>query len=53
MEVAQNAWFIMENPNLKWMMNRGTPIFGTPPDVQGFQQGWSGKMSPLRGQKPS
>ena len=22
------GWFMMENPNLKWMMNRGTPILG-------------------------
>ena len=23
-------WMAMENPSLKWMMNRGTPIYGTP-----------------------
>ena len=26
MGVPQNRWFIRENPNLKWMMNRGTPF---------------------------
>ena len=25
-----NPQFIMENPNLKWMMNRGIPILGNP-----------------------
>ena len=25
---TQNGWFTTENPNLKWMMNRGTPIYG-------------------------
>ena len=24
----QNGWFIMENPNLKWMITGGTPILG-------------------------
>ena len=22
-----NGWFIRENPNLKWMMTGGTPLF--------------------------
>ena len=26
----QNGWFILENPNPKWMMTGGTPIFGNP-----------------------
>ena len=26
MVVPQNEWFAIENPNLKWMMTRGTPI---------------------------
>ena len=30
MGVPQNGWFIMDNPNLKWMMNRGTRISGNP-----------------------
>ena len=28
MGVPQNGWFVMENPNLKWMITRGTPILG-------------------------
>ena len=28
--VPQNGWFIRENPNLKWMITRGTPIYGNP-----------------------
>ena len=24
------GWFIRENPNLKWMKTRRTPIYGTP-----------------------
>ena len=28
MGVPQNGWFIVENPNLKWMITRGTPISG-------------------------
>ena len=30
MEVPQAHWMVyfMENPNLKWMMNRGAPILG-------------------------
>ena len=30
MEVPQNGWFIGENPNLKWMITRGTPVFWKP-----------------------
>ena len=26
--VPQNLWCIMENPNLAWIMTRGTPILG-------------------------
>ena len=22
------GWFIVENPNLKWMISRGTPMYG-------------------------
>ena len=36
----QNAWFMMENPNLKWMMTRGTPIYGTPPYFQVLDLTW-------------
>ena len=25
-----NGWFIRENPNLKWMITRGTPHFKKP-----------------------
>ena len=28
MEVPPHRWFIVENPNLKWMTTRGTPISG-------------------------
>ena len=28
MGVHPNGWFIMENPNPKWMIYRGTPISG-------------------------
>ena len=31
MGVPQNAWFIMENPNLKWMI-RGYPHLWKPPN---------------------
>ena len=31
MEAPQNGWFIRENPNYKWMMTRGIPIYGKPP----------------------
>ena len=27
---GKNEWFIGEDPNLKWMMNRGTTIYGIP-----------------------
>ena len=30
MKVAQNSWFKGENPNLKWMIPRGTPVLGNP-----------------------
>ena len=34
--VPQNGWFIRENPNLKWMITRGTPIYGnTQMDMDG------------------
>ena len=36
----QNAWFMMENPNLKWMMTRGTPIYGNPPYFQVLDLTW-------------
>ena len=29
MGVPQNGWFTRENPNLKWMITRGTPISGS------------------------
>jgi len=28
MGIPQNGWFVMENPNLKWMITRGAPITG-------------------------
>ena len=30
MGVAQNRWFFVENPTLKWMMTGGTPTYGNP-----------------------
>ena len=27
-KMDQNGWFVMENPNLKWMMTGGSPISG-------------------------
>ena len=30
MGIPQNRWFIRGNPNRKWMMTRGTPMYGNP-----------------------
>ena len=30
MRDPQNGWFVVENLNLRWMITRGTPIYGNP-----------------------
>jgi len=39
----QNRWFIRENPNPKWMITGGTPIYGN------IQMGISPKSEGLAG----
>ena len=33
------GWFIAEQPNLKWMMSGGTPIYGNP-EIFGLKIMW-------------
>ena len=45
MGVPQNGWFIRENPHLKWMITRGTPIYGNPHRVSRILPGLPGPIA--------
>ena len=54
MGIPQDGWFIKENPNLKWMMNRGTtgvpPIYGKPPSISSIILHWREFLTDSDGQ---